>query len=123
MAVSDWSGQDWALALGGVTVFVTGMGGFITSMVTLVRVGKMSTNVDRLEKNTNSISERNQAIAMKLGITEGIAQERASVQAGANGGPVPVVDDRTAAASERSAAANERLASAAKRKPRPRRRL
>lgn len=64
-------------------------------------------NVITLEKNTNSISERNQAIAMKLGVTEGIAQERASVQAnapaivGAATAPLPVSDEKTAAAVEK----------------------
>lgn len=64
-------------------------------------------NVITLEKNTNSISERNQAIAMKLGITEGIAQERASVQANAPAiieaaaAPLPVSDEKTAAAVEK----------------------
>lgn len=65
----------------------------------------VSTNVDRLEKNTNSISERNQAIAMKLGITEGIAQERASVLANVPPSlaplPLPVSDAKTAAAVDR----------------------
>lgn len=69
----------------------------------------VSTNVDRLEKNTNSISERNQAIAMKLGITEGIKQERESVQANASSAlapavsPVPVADEKTTAAVDRVA--------------------
>lgn len=74
-------------------------------------------DVARLEKNTNSISERNQAIAQKLGITEGIAMERASVQANTptgpapligNSGPVPVADARTAAAVERVGEAIEK---------------
>lgn len=71
-------------------------------------IQSVSTDVARLEKNTNSISERNQAIAMKLGITEGIAQERASVQANNPGiaaaaiaAPLPVADEKTAAAVER----------------------
>lgn len=71
-------------------------------------------NVELLEKNTNSISERNQQIAMKLGITEGIAQERASVQANSPieaspaGKPVPVSDERTAAAVEKVGEAIEK---------------
>lgn len=86
------------------------------------KIDAVSVNVDRLEKNTNSISERNQVIAQKLGITEGIAQERASIVATTvreggiapnNGAPVPVTDDRTAKAAERGAAANERIADAA----------
>lgn len=90
-------------------------------MITANRVKDLGINVDRLEKNTNSISERNQAIAMKLGVSEGIAQERASVQANVapalaaavKPAPVPVADDRTAVAAERSAAATERVADAA----------
>lgn len=87
----------------------------------------VSTNVDRLEKNTNSISERNQAIAQKLGITEGIAQERASVLANAivmdastalpagliGKDPLPVTDDQMARVGERIAAATEESARAA----------
>lgn len=72
------------------------------SLLNAASIQKVSTNVDRLEKNTNSISERNQAIAMKLGITEGIAQERASVQANAAATlPLPVSDEKTAAAVDR----------------------
>lgn len=59
-------------------------------------IAAVGANVNRLEKNTNSISERNQAIAMKLGITEGIAQERASVQANLPDAlPLPVSDEKT----------------------------
>lgn len=84
---------------------------------------KIGDNIEILEKNTNSISERNQAIAMKLGITEGIAQERASVLANAtpNGlskmvaSPVPVADDRTATATEQTAEAAKETAVAAER--------
>lgn len=87
-------------------------------MISANRIKDLGINVDRLEKNTNSISERNQAIAMKLGITEGIAQERASVQANADAAlpgalPLPVADDRVANAAERSAKATERVADAA----------
>jgi len=35
-------------------------------------------NLKRLERNTNSISERNEAIAKKLGIQEGRAAEKAN---------------------------------------------
>lgn len=37
-----------------------------------------SYNLRRLEKNTNSISERNEAISKKLGIEEGKATEKAN---------------------------------------------
>lgn len=69
---------------------------------------KVGENVITLEKNTNSISERNQAIAQKLGVVEGIAQERASMQANAPtiaearaAMPLPVSDEKTAAAVEK----------------------
>jgi len=35
-------------------------------------------NIRRLERNTNSISTRNEAIAKQLGITEGKASEKAN---------------------------------------------
>lgn len=63
----------------------------------------VSTNVDRLEKNTNSISERLQAASLRLGRNEGhaegVAQERASALAHAPGlpvgsSPLPVVDEQ-----------------------------
>lgn len=90
----------------------------------------VNANVKQLEKNTNSISERNEAIARKLGLTEGVAQERASVLAHAAPGPVPglsalplpVADERTATASERSADAAERVADAAEEAIKPVRR-
>ena len=43
---ANWSGQDWALLLGGVTVLLTGFGGFVTSMVTLIRLGTVAAKVD-----------------------------------------------------------------------------
>lgn len=63
------------------------------------RLKSVSDDVLRLEKNTNSISERNQAIANKLGITEGIAQERAAAQAAGITTPplpLPVSDEKNA---------------------------
>lgn len=88
-------------------------------------IKSVSDDLKLLEKNTNSISERNEAIAKKLGITEGIEQERASVLAhatnsqpqviGHNSPPLPVADDRTAAAAEQTAVAAERSAAATER--------
>jgi hypothetical protein len=70
-------------------------------------------DVIRLEKNTNSISERNERIAQALGVTQGVTQERESVAATHQAGrPLPVADDRTAVAAERSASATERVANA-----------
>ena len=116
-----WTPADWIelvkVVFYGIAIVCVPLATFFT-MMSALRLNKVSNNVDRLEKNTNSISERNQAIAMKLGITEGIAQERASVLANADPSapgpsPLPVADDRTAVAAERSAAATERVADAA----------
>lgn len=135
--MSTWTPADWIelvkVVFYGITILCVPAATFFTmmsaarakraedsSLRNAASIQAVSTNVDRLEKNTNSISERNQAIAMKLGIADGIAQERASVLANSNAGaalpgtsPLPVADERTAAASERSAAATERVADAA----------
>lgn len=93
------------------------------SLANAASIATVSTNVDRLEKNTNSISERNQAIAMKLGIKEGIEQERSSVQAANTAAapthgtsPLPVTDARAAEAAEDSAKELKRMANAAEAK-------
>jgi hypothetical protein len=48
--MSGWSGQDWGYALAGATVLftglLTGLGGFIVSMVTLYRLGHVAAKVD-----------------------------------------------------------------------------
>jgi uncharacterized membrane protein YcjF (UPF0283 family) len=48
--VGHWSGQDWALALGGagvlITALLTSIGSLITSMVTLYRLGHVAAKVD-----------------------------------------------------------------------------
>lgn len=123
-----WSPADWnelirtifygiaALCVPLATVYI---------MISARRIDRLGANMALLEKNTNSISERNQAIAMKLGITEGIAQERASVQANVvpvlhpKGGPLPVADDRAAEIAIRGVEATERLADAAEKKETP----
>lgn len=122
--MAPWTPADWielmkVMFYGVGAVCVPLATAFI--MISAARLQRLGINVDRLEKNTNSISERNQAIAMKLGITEGIAQERASIAAnhpnGTSSSPLPVVDERAAAASERTADAAERVADAAEQKP------
>lgn len=86
----------------GLALLAVPAASFIASLRNSAKIHAVSVNVDRLEKNTNSISERNQAIAQKLGVTEGIAQERASVQANTVLAPavlpLPVSDEKTAAA-------------------------
>lgn len=42
------------------------------------KIDASAEDIKRLEVNTNSISERNEAIAKKLGIQEGIAREKAN---------------------------------------------
>lgn len=139
-----WSPADWielvrAIFYGVATICVPLATGLIMVAAARARraeeaaarnataISAVSSNIQRLEKNTNSISERNQAIAKALGVTEGIAQERAgavahaaagahSFPAGAPSLPVPVADNRTAEAAERVAAATERVATATEEK-------
>lgn len=108
--------------LGGVTVFITGIGGFITSMVTLIRVGAVVTKVDGMlaQRDASNVAAgvtigRQAGDAAAEQRAEGRRQERAAISLGAVGAglPVPVADDRTAVAAERGAAANERIADAA----------
>ena len=49
----------------------------ITALVSAVLSYKNGRNIQRIETNTNSISKRNEDIAKQLGITEGVAQEKA----------------------------------------------
>lgn len=51
---------------------IAGMPGIIAALVGAYN----AFNLRRLERNTNSISERNEAIAKKLGIQEGKATEK-----------------------------------------------
>jgi hypothetical protein len=48
----------------------------ITSMTTAIVSLRNSFNIQRIEKNTNSISQRNEDIAKKLGIQEGKQAEK-----------------------------------------------
>jgi hypothetical protein len=57
-----------------VAMIITACGTLLTALGQLYNVF----NIRRLERNTNSISERNEAIAKELGITEGKASERAN---------------------------------------------
>ena len=106
--MASFTPADWIELTKVASSFISAILVPLATIYIAIRVNKVSGNVDRLEKNTNSISERNQAIAMKLGITEGIAQERASVQANtspplpaSSSTPLPVADEKTAAAVDR----------------------
>jgi uncharacterized membrane protein len=57
-----------------VALIIGSCGTVITAMGQLYNVF----NIRRLERNTNSISARNEAIAKQLGVTEGVAQEKAN---------------------------------------------
>lgn len=124
--MADWTGQDWAFALGGVTVLVTGLGGFITQMVTLRRVGDVAKKVDGMlvardasNVAAGTIIGRQAGDDASAQRAEGRRQEReinreaAALGPHPNGAPVPVADDRTAVAAERGASANERIADVA----------
>lgn len=65
-----------ALALLGST-FIVPMLALKQSRRNRDEIKTMGAQMGTLEKNTNSISERNEAIAKKLGVHEGQAQERA----------------------------------------------
>lgn len=124
--MADWSGQDWALAFGGAAVLLTGIGGFITSMVTLHRVGQVAQKVDGMLAQRDA---ENIAAGERKGVQAGVetaavlaegqrqGRESAREQQLRNGEqPVPVADERTAAAAERSATATERVATATEEK-------
>jgi hypothetical protein len=63
-----------------ITAVVTGVATLLTSIAGFIKVlrrqDQTDNNVQRLEQNTNSISERNEAIAKKLGIAEGKQLEK-----------------------------------------------
>lgn len=57
-----------------VALVITSCGTLITALGQVYNVF----NIRRLERNTNSISTRNEAIARQLGVTEGVANEKAN---------------------------------------------
>jgi hypothetical protein len=57
-----------------LALVITACGTVLTALGQLYNVF----NIRRLERNTNSISERNEAIAKQLGVTEGKASEKAN---------------------------------------------
>jgi hypothetical protein len=65
------SGTEIALVMASGATLITSMTAAIVSL-------RNSFNIQRIEKNTNSISQRNEDIAKKLGIQEGKAAEKAN---------------------------------------------
>ena len=53
------------------------IGAILVQLITVVVVPYMGWTMRRVEKNTNSISERNESIARKLGVQQGKEQEQA----------------------------------------------
>jgi hypothetical protein len=65
------SGTEIALIMAASATLVTSVAGAVISL-------RNAFNIQRIERNTNSISQRNEDIAKKLGIQEGKAAERAN---------------------------------------------
>jgi hypothetical protein len=63
------SGTEIALVMAAGATLISSLTGAIVSL-------RNSFNIQRIEKNTNSISQRNEDIAKKLGIQEGKQSER-----------------------------------------------
>lgn len=126
--MATWSGQDWALLLGGITVLVTGVGGFITNMVTLSRLGIVAQKVDGMLVTRDASNKADGVIIGRQQGDDAAAQRAVGRQQQRdinrtegpntlsaptpNGVPLPVADDRTAVAAEKGAAATVRLADA-----------
>ncbi len=90
------TGTEIGIIIGQIAVLVTAIGGILKQWHdnkkavgrrdhTDAKIAEVATknietaeNVKRLEVNTNSLSERNEAIAKKLGIEEGIAIQKSS---------------------------------------------
>jgi hypothetical protein len=65
------SGTEIALVMASGATLITSMAAAIVSL-------RNAFNIQRIERNTNSISQRNEDIAKKLGIQEGRASEKAN---------------------------------------------
>jgi len=61
-----------------VLTAIAAVGAALSSWRNARKIDMSAVNIQRLEKNTNSISERNEAIAKQLGVTEGMAKEKAN---------------------------------------------
>ncbi len=65
------SGTELALVMASGATLITSTAAAIVSL-------RNSFNIQRIERNTNSISQRNEDIAKKLGIQEGRAAEKSN---------------------------------------------
>ena len=65
------SGTEIALVMASGATLITSMAAAIVSL-------RNAFNIQRIERNTNSISQRNEDIAKKLGVVEGRAAEKAN---------------------------------------------
>ena len=74
MATIDYSGI--AVLVGAIGVLLTSVGGFIVSMVTLCRQGKMAHNIQKIETATNSMKDALVAVTREQSLLEGAATER-----------------------------------------------
>jgi hypothetical protein len=64
-------GTDIALIM---TASATLLGTIVSASISLIN----AFNINRIERNTNSISQRNEDIAKQLGIVQGVAKEKAN---------------------------------------------
>lgn len=72
-----------------------------------------ASDILKVEKATNSMKDALVAATAKASLSEGREQGRIETELRNKEEPLPVADDRTAAAAERSASATERVADAA----------
>lgn len=74
------TGTEVALILGQVAVLVTAIGGLIVQLRSNQKVGEQLNRQDEkleaVHTSTNGMASRNEAIAKKLGIAEGKAEEK-----------------------------------------------
>jgi tetrahydromethanopterin S-methyltransferase subunit F len=61
-----------------IALIITASGTLLSSLVGAIVSIHNAFNIQRIEKNTNSISQRNEAIAKELGIVQGVAREKAN---------------------------------------------
>jgi hypothetical protein len=69
-------GVEGALLLNAVASLVAAIGTIINGARSSARGAKTEQKLEALHLSTNGLSERNEAIARKLGVAEGKAQER-----------------------------------------------
>lgn len=128
--MANWSGQDWALLLGGVSVLLAAIvsaigtiANLIVSIGTSKKVDGMLVTRDASNVAAGEVIGRQAGDDAAAERDEGRRQERefnretVALAPQPNGVPLPVADDRTAVAAEKGAAATERIADAAEKKP------